>query len=75
MHSVPSSLENKGIDALYRKNQIKSIGFLAFLSILLLVTGVLSLRAGSYETPIRELIKGVFGMSSDRCRTTGSPAS
>ena len=66
MNSVPSPLENKGIDPLYRKNQIKSIGFLVFLSALLLVTVVLSLRAGSYETPVKELLKGIFGMSSDR---------
>ena len=51
MHSVPSKLENN-IDQLYRKNQVKSIGFLVVLSGILLLTILLSLRAGSYETPL-----------------------
>ncbi|MBR5023335.1 MAG: iron ABC transporter permease [Oscillospiraceae bacterium] len=66
MHSVPSKSENNGIDALYRKNRVKSISFLAALSGVLLLTVLLSLRAGSYETPIAELIKGIFGQSSDK---------
>ena len=66
MHSVPLKSESNHIDSLYRKNQIKSIGFLIVLSILLVVTILLSLRAGSYETPIGELIKGIFGQSSDK---------
>ena len=66
MNSVPSQLASNHIDKAYRKNQIKSISFLIFLSALLLTTVLLSLRAGSYETPIGELIKGIFGMSSDR---------
>ncbi len=65
MHSVPSKLENNGIDNLYRKNQIKSTSFLVILSGILLLTILLSLRAGSYETPIAELIKGIFGKSGD----------
>lgn len=66
MNSVPSKLENNSIDALYRKNQVKSISFLIILSGVLVLTILLSLRAGSYETPIGELIKGIFGQSSDR---------
>ncbi|MBQ8359819.1 MAG: iron ABC transporter permease [Oscillospiraceae bacterium] len=66
MNSVRSQLENKGIDALYRKNRVKSISFLVALSGVLVIAVLLSLRAGSYETPIGELIKGVFGMSADR---------
>ncbi|MBQ8796958.1 MAG: iron ABC transporter permease [Oscillospiraceae bacterium] len=66
MNSVRSQLENKGIDEAYRRNRVKSISFLAVLSGVLLVTVLMSLRAGSYETPIGELIKGIFGMSSDR---------
>ena len=65
MNSVPSKLENN-VDELYRKNQVKSISFLVILSGVLLLTILLSLRAGSYETPIGELIKGIFGMSADR---------
>lgn len=66
MNSVRSQLENKGIDEAYRRNRVKSISFLVILSGVLLVTILMSLRAGSYETPIGELIKGIFGMSSDR---------
>ena len=66
MHSVPLQSESNHIDSLYRKNQIKSIGFLIALSILLLAAVLLSLRAGSYETPVAELIKGIFGKSADK---------
>ena len=66
MSSVRSRLENKGIDAAYRRNRIESITFLIVLDGVLFVTVLLSLRAGSYETPIIELIKGIFGMSADR---------
>lgn len=66
MNSVRSQLENKGIDEAYRRNRVKSISFLAVLSGVLLVTILMSLRAGSYETPVGELIKGIFGMSSDK---------
>ena len=66
MNSVRSQLENKGIDEAYRKNRVKSISFLVVLSVVLLLTILMSLRAGSYETPIGELVKGIFGMSSDK---------
>ena len=66
MNSVRSHLENKGFDQLYRRNQIKSITFLAVLTLVLLATVLFSLCSGSYETPITELIKGIFGLSSDR---------
>ena len=66
MSSVPSQLEHKGIDLAYRRNRIKSISFLITLSVLLLLTVLLSLKAGSYETPVGELIKGIFGLSSDQ---------
>ena len=66
MNSVLSKLENNNIDQLYRKNRVKSIVFLIILSAVLLLTILLSLRAGSYETPVLELIKGLFGLSADR---------
>ena len=66
MSSVRSQLENKGIDQSYRKNRIKSISFLISLAIALVISVMISLRAGSYETPIAELVKGIFGASSDR---------
>ncbi len=66
MNSVRSKLENKGIDYLYRKNRVKSITFLVSLGILLFLAILFSLRAGSYETPLGELVRGIFGLSSDR---------
>jgi iron complex transport system permease protein len=66
MNSVLSKLENNPIDQLYRKNRAKSIRFLMILAVALLLTILLSLRSGSYDTPIIELIKGLFGMSADR---------
>ena len=66
MNSVRSQLENKGFENLYQKNRIKSISFLCILGGILLLTILMSLRAGSYETPVGELIKGIFGMSADR---------
>lgn len=66
MNSVRSRLENKGIDEAYRRNRVKSIGFLAILGGVLLIAVLLSLRAGSYETPVGELIKGIFGLSADK---------
>ena len=50
----------------YRKNQARSILFLLLLTLLLLVSVLLSLRAGSYSTPVTELIKGIFGKSADK---------
>ena len=66
MNSVKSSLDRNSIDRLYKKNQVKSISFLIVLSGVLLLSVLLSLRAGSYETPIGELVKGVFGVSADK---------
>ena len=66
MNSVHSKLENKEIDHLYHKNTVKSIAFLLGLGGLLLVTILLSLRSGSYDTPVGELIKSIFGLSADR---------
>lgn len=66
MNSVQSRLDSRAPDRAYRKNQARSIGFLALLAVLLAAAALLSLRAGSYNTPIGELIKGVFGLSADR---------
>lgn len=66
MSSVRSQLENNGIDGLYRKNRIKSISFLVVLSGILLAAVLLGLRVGSYEMPIGELLKGIFGVSADK---------
>ena len=66
MNSVLSKSEKNNFDTLYRKNQIKSVSFLIILSVLLLLAVLLSLRSGSYQTPVGELIKGIFGLSADK---------
>lgn len=66
MDSVRLRLEDKGFDPLYRKNRIKSIRFLVLLSVGLVLTILLSLQAGSYETSLVELVKGIFSASADR---------
>lgn len=66
MNSVPSSLGNKENLSDYRKNELRSISFLVLLTVFLLLSILLSLRAGSYNTPLTELIKGIFGKSADK---------
>lgn len=63
MNSVRLLSGNKHDLTDYRKNQVRSILFLMLLTALLLVSVLLSLRAGSYNTPTAELIKGIFGLS------------
>ena len=66
MNSVPSSLGNKQNLSDYRKNELRSISFLVLLTVFLLLSILLSLRAGSYNTPVMELIKAIFGKSADK---------
>lgn len=66
MNSVPSPLGNKENLSDYRKNELRSIIFLVLLTVFLLLSILLSLRAGSYNTPVTELIKGIFGKSADK---------
>ena len=66
MNSVPSPLGNKQNLSDYRKNELRSICFLVLLVVFLLLSILLSLRAGSYNTPVTELIKGIFGKSADK---------
>lgn len=54
-----------GADELFRRNRQRSIWFLIGLFLLLVGAFLLSLRAGSYNTPISQLILGVFGRSAD----------
>lgn len=65
MSSKQSRLVSKGYDLAYRRNQVRSIGFLVGLFVLLVIGFLVSLRAGSYDTPIRELIQGVFNRAAD----------
>ena len=66
MNSVPSTLGNKQNLSDYRKNELRSISFLVLLVVFLLLSILFSLRAGSYNTPVTELIKGIFGKSADK---------
>ena len=66
MNFVPSPLGNKENLSDYRKNELRSISFLVLLTVFLLLSILLSLRAGSYNTPVMELIKGIFGKSADK---------
>lgn len=66
MNFARSRLENKEGISDYRKNELRSISFLILLGVALLAAALLSLRAGSYDTPVGELVKGIFGLSADR---------
>lgn len=60
-----SNWENRAEGSEYRKIQWKSLAFLLFLIILLLISILLSLRIGSYDTPMIELVKGLIGQAED----------
>ena len=65
MHSVPSPSAHKPHDSDYSRNRARSIRFLVLLTAILALAFFLSLRAGSYNTPAAELIRGIFGRASD----------
>ena len=65
MNSNLSQSANNDSGTAYRRNQVKSCCFLGILFLSLLIALVLSLRAGSYNTPIAELVKGIFGKAAD----------
>lgn len=48
------------------KNLARSVVFLAALAAVLIAAILFSLRAGSYDTPVVELIKGIFGKAADK---------
>lgn len=66
MNSVSSTLAHPPADPAYRKKTLGSVLFLAGLGVCLVAAILLSLRFGSYDTPLGELIKGIFGLSSDK---------
>lgn len=53
------------IDPAYHRKQITDVIFLFVLFLALCLSALLALRAGSYETPLSELLKAVMGRSSD----------
>lgn len=60
-----SSEHNNEIDPIYHKNQVRSITCLVVLALILTAAVIFSLWAGSYDTPIGELLRGIFNRSSD----------
>ncbi len=58
-------LENKRTNTKYLRNQRKSRAFLLIMSVILFFSIILAMKAGSYETSVFELIKGIFGLSAD----------
>ena len=63
---------SKGADAVslsapeaYSRHRARNIGVLLALCGVLLLAALLSLRAGSYNTPVLELIKGIAGRAED----------
>ena len=66
MFSGPSPSANNQINTDYRRNQVRSVVFLMVLLLVLVIAIVLSLFTGSYDTPLAELIRGIFGKASDK---------
>lgn len=65
MSSASSPLGSKHPASDYHRNQVRSVTFLVALAAVLVIAVLLSLRAGSYDTPIGELVRGVFGKAAD----------
>ena len=65
MHSVPSPSASKPQISDYTRIRARSIRFLILLAAVLALAFFLSLRAGSYNTPAAELIRGIFGRATD----------
>lgn len=65
MNCAPSNLANDLPDAAYRRNRVKSLAFLGLLAGLVLASALLALKAGSYDVPLAELVRGVFGAARD----------
>lgn len=60
-----SEHDHSDINLEYKKLRIRSIAFLAVLLALLVGAILLSLCAGSYSTPLGEIIRGILGKASD----------
>lgn len=65
MRSVLSSLSHNDPRSDYQRGRRRSLLCLAGLAALLLGAALLSLAAGSYHTPLGELVKGLFGAAAD----------
>ena len=49
----------------YSRHRASNMGVLLALCVVLLLAALLSLRAGSYDTPVLELLKGIAGRAED----------
>ena len=66
MSSDRCRLESNSNETAYKRNRKKSVIFLVLLAVILLATILVSMWAGSYDTPLNELLKGIIGKSSDQ---------
>lgn len=66
MSSDRCRLESSSDETAYKRNQKRSVIFLVLLSVILLATILISMWAGSYDTPLNELLRGIIGRSSDQ---------
>lgn len=60
-----TSKRDTAADPEFRKNRVRSVCFLIGLAAVLAVSVLLSLGVGSYDTPLRELVRGIFGAAAD----------
>ncbi|MFQ6804449.1 MAG: iron chelate uptake ABC transporter family permease subunit [Lachnospiraceae bacterium] len=65
MNSSRLPLENNGRSGEYHKNKVKSIWILILLGVILAAAVLLSLWAGSYDTPVTELLRGIANKAND----------
>lgn len=65
MSSEKSSLANTGIDLGFQRKRVRSITFLVILTAVLLGSILLSLWAGSYDTPLGELLLAIWGKAEN----------
>ena len=61
MSSDRCRLESNSNETAYKRNRKKSVIFLVLLAVILLATILVSMWAGSYDTPLNELLKGIIG--------------
>lgn len=66
MSSDRCRLESNSNETAYKRNRKKSVIFLVLLAVILLATILVSMWAGSYDTSLNELLKGIIGKSSDQ---------
>ena len=81
MNSSRLPLENNGRSGEYHKNKVKSIWILILLGVILAAAVLLSLWAGSYDTPVTELLRGIANKANNTrssvcgwCAMCGFPA-